>query len=104
MLMHAHELRLKISKGLAILQSSGAASAARAARIRDAAGMRAHLLAGSEFWSLRDLEDVSKGAFSDLPSWLEAVDVQVTHSLSEVVFSGQAGAAVPPGPKPCLDG
>ena len=34
---------------------------------------RRYLLESADFWAMRDLVELSKGAFSSLPGWLAAV-------------------------------
>ena len=38
-----------------------------------AAGVRRYLLESPDFWAMRELRELSKGAFSQLPAWLETV-------------------------------
>ena len=35
------------------------------------AGPRRYLLESADFWAMRELAELSKGAFSGLPAWLE---------------------------------
>ena len=43
-------------------------------KLRRHAGRRRYMLESTEFWAMAELEDLSRGAFSQLPAWL-----QVTH-------------------------
>ena len=47
--------------------------ALQAKRLLGAAGLRRYLLESPDFWAMRELRELSKGAFSQLPAWLEAV-------------------------------
>ncbi|KAJ9518700.1 hypothetical protein QJQ45_018718, partial [Haematococcus lacustris] len=73
-LQRARQLRQHIAQCLAAAQAAGGEVAARAARLTQAAGNRAYLMDPglSDFWAMRDLAELSKGAFSQLPPWLEA--------------------------------
>ena len=42
-------------------------------RLLGAAGPRRYLLESPDFWAMRELRELSKGAFSQLPAWLENV-------------------------------
>jgi run domain Beclin-1 interacting cysteine-rich containing protein len=44
----------------------------QARRLLSAAGPRRYLLESPDFWAMRELVELSKGAFSGLPAWLEA--------------------------------
>ena len=48
-------------------------AALQAKRLLGAAGPRRYLLESPDFWAMRELRELSKGAFSQLPAWLEAV-------------------------------
>jgi hypothetical protein len=61
-----------------------------------AAGPRRYLLESAEFWAMRDLVELSKGAFSELPSWLEAA----AKRASELATSALLGGRTPPGKLP----
>lgn len=37
------------------------------------AGSRRYMLDAAEFWAMRELVELSKGAFSSLPGWLSAI-------------------------------
>lgn len=37
------------------------------------AGSRRYMLDAAEFWAMRELVELSKGAFSSLPGWLNAI-------------------------------
>ncbi len=55
------------------LQISRHAVYVQAKRLLGAAGLRRYLLESPDFWAMRELRELSKGAFSQLPAWLETV-------------------------------
>lgn len=62
------------------------ASAKAVAAYLHRAGPRAYLLQGADFWALRDLKDLSQGAFSELPTWLaRASDAAASLATSALV-------------------
>ena len=58
-------------------------------RLLAAAGPRRHLLESADHWSLLDLQDVAKGAFSELPQWLRSAQ----HRCSQLATSALLAAA-----------
>ena len=60
-------------------------------RLLAAAGGRRYLLESADFWALSELEDLSKGAFSELPRFLAAA-AQRSTALATSTLLTAAGA------------
>lgn len=79
-LVHAMEMRKKLSKMFACIRCPARAS------IHESLGSRRYLLESSDFFALRDLVDLSKGAFSDLlimmEDMLKKIHIHITQLCS----------------------
>lgn len=58
----------------------------QAEKLLDRAGHRRYLLESTEFWAMRELVELSKGAFSSLPGWLAAM---IQHAASLTLSAPQ---------------
>lgn len=70
-LVHVMEMRKKLSRMLACIRCPCRAS------IQRSLGSRRYLLESSDFFALRDLVDLSKGAFAALPSLMETLSKKI---------------------------
>lgn len=79
-LVHVMEMRKKLSRMLACMRCPSRTTIQRSLR------SRRYLLENSDFFALRDLVDLSKGAFAALPCLMEAllkkIYVHITHKCS----------------------
>jgi hypothetical protein len=57
-------------------------------RLLSSAGGGRYLLESADFWALRELEDLSKGAFSELPGWLEAAARRASSLATSTLLVG----------------
>jgi hypothetical protein len=59
-------------------------------RLLAAAGGRRYLLESADFWALTELEDLSKGAFSDLPRFLATAAQRATALATSTLLTAAA--------------
>lgn len=64
---------------------------AQAKRLLAASGPRRYLLESPEFWAMRELVELSKGAFSRLPAWLEAAAERAASLATSALLTAAAG-------------
>ncbi|XP_057858996.2 uncharacterized protein LOC131067845 isoform X1 [Cryptomeria japonica] len=80
LLVHVMEMRKKLSRMLACMRCPSQTT------IQHSLRSRCYLLENSDFFALRDLVDLSKGAFAALPCLMEALSkkiyVHITHKCS----------------------
>eukprot|EP01018_Ginkgo_biloba_P009366 Gb_37964 [translate_table: standard] len=76
-LVNVMENRKKLSKMLSCIHCPSRAS------IQRSLGSRRYLLESSDFFALRDLVDLSKGAFAALPSLMEAVSKKIYMHITQ---------------------
>jgi hypothetical protein len=62
-------------------------------RLLAAAGGRSYLLGSPDFWCLRDLEEVSKGAFSVLLTWMDAAAKKVDDLATATLMGANAASS-----------
>ncbi|GMH33651.1 hypothetical protein BSKO_01485 [Bryopsis sp. KO-2023] len=87
LLARVQSLRQKVIRTVDIVKGAGAEGKAMAESLVVEAGTYGHLLESPDFWSLRDLIDISKGsAFSSLPRWLEAMSGRVGRIATTAVL------------------
>ncbi|KAL2642871.1 hypothetical protein R1flu_010458 [Riccia fluitans] len=79
-LAHLTEMRRKISKMLACIRCPART------RIQTMLGSRRYLLENNDFCALRDLVDLSKGAFAVLPGYMRAVLMKVSSHITRECF------------------
>ncbi|KAL3696327.1 hypothetical protein R1sor_010403 [Riccia sorocarpa] len=79
-LAHLTEMRKKISKMLACIRCPART------RIQSMLGSRRYLLENSDFCALRDLVDLSKGAFAVLPGYMRAVLMKLSSHITRECF------------------
>ena len=60
-------------------------------RLVAAAGPRRQLLESSDFWAMRDLAELSKGAFSELPQWLETAAQRASSLATSALLASSPG-------------
>ena len=76
-LAHLEYLRQRIVGFMETLRSKGPEGKRIALSIEENAGANKHLVQNADYWSMKDLGDISRGVFSRLPRWLEAVHKQI---------------------------
>jgi len=76
-LAHLEFVRKGIVANMETLRSRGVEGRRIALAIEENAGSNKHLLQNSDYWSLKDLGDISRGVFARLPRWLEVVNKQI---------------------------
>jgi hypothetical protein len=54
------------------------------------AGPRRYLLESPDFWAMRELVELSKGAFSRLPAWLEAAAARAASLATSALLTAAA--------------
>ena len=74
------ERRINLHKRYLQLGESGPGGQAA---VREGLGQRTYLVENTEFWSLRDLVDVSKGAFSQLPGCFDQAEATLQQATWE---------------------
>ncbi|BDA48701.1 probable differentially expressed in FDCP 8 homolog at C-terminar half [Coccomyxa sp. Obi] len=90
MLARAQDLRTRACKALAATRASGPEGAAKAKRLLAGAGPRRYLLESPDFWAMRELVELSKGAFSRLPAWLEAAAARAATLATSALLTAAA--------------
>eukprot|EP01026_Neomeris_dumetosa_P078309 TRINITY_DN8464_c1_g1_i5.p1 TRINITY_DN8464_c1_g1~~TRINITY_DN8464_c1_g1_i5.p1 ORF type:complete len:461 (+),score=48.58 TRINITY_DN8464_c1_g1_i5:722-2104(+) len=83
-LARAHELRKQAANALKIAGNAG--DAGRAEAFLRTLGERRYLVERPEYYSVRDLTDISKGAFAELPDWLEGVNRRCRNIAARAVL------------------
>ncbi|KAK9806595.1 hypothetical protein WJX73_006216 [Symbiochloris irregularis] len=73
LLARTRELRQRACKALAAASAAGPSAMAQVDALLAKAGSRRYMLDAAEFWAMRELVELSKGAFSSLPGWLSAI-------------------------------
>ena len=76
-LAHLEFLRQNIVTQMDQLKLRGLEGRRIALSVEENAGSNKHLVQNRDCWSLKDLGDISRGVFSRLPRWLEAVNKQI---------------------------
>lgn len=76
-LVHVMEMRKKLSRMLSCIRCPSRAS------IQRSLGSRRYLLESSDFFALRDLVDLSKGAFAALPSLMEILSKKIYAHITQ---------------------
>ncbi|BBN01827.1 hypothetical protein MPTK1_2g10570 [Marchantia polymorpha subsp. ruderalis] len=79
-LAHLTEMRRKINKMLACIRCPART------RIQTMLGSRRYLLENNDFCALRDLADLSKGAFAVLPGYMRAVLLKLSSHITRECF------------------
>lgn len=64
-------------------------------RLLAAAGPRRYLLESADFWAMRDLVELSKGAFSELPSWLDSAASRTSSLATRALLGGRSPSLKP---------
>ncbi|KAK9917040.1 hypothetical protein WJX75_000268 [Coccomyxa subellipsoidea] len=90
MLARAQDLRTRACKALAAARASGPEGADKAKRLLAGAGPRRYLLESPDFWAMRELVELSKGAFSRLPAWLEAAAARAASLATSALLTAAA--------------
>lgn len=67
----------------------------QAKRLLAGAGQRRYLLESPDFWAMRELVELSKGAFSRLPAWLEAAAARAAALATDALLTAAAAAGQP---------
>ncbi|KAK9812803.1 hypothetical protein WJX72_004085 [[Myrmecia] bisecta] len=88
LLARTHELRARTCKALASARASSPETAAKVERLLTAAGPKRYLLESADFWAMRDLTELSKGAFSELPQWLNAAAERASALATTALLAG----------------
>ena len=76
------------------MQASGPlthACCAQSEKLRRHAGRKAYLLEGADFWALTELVEISRGAFSQLPAWLQAASDKACSLATACLLADTAG-------------
>lgn len=76
-LAHLEQLRRQIVEKMDKLRSKGMEGKRIALSLEENAGGNKHLIQNAEYWSMKDLADISRGVFARLPRWLEAVNKEI---------------------------
>jgi len=87
LLAKVHETRVRACKALELARAQGGGGASSAERLLKAAGPRRYLLETHEFWAMRELVELSKGAYSRLPSWLDTVCERASNLAISAIVS-----------------
>ncbi len=69
----------------------------QAKRLLAGAGPRRYLLESPDFWAMRELVELSKGAFSRLPAWLEAAAARAASLATSALLIAAAEQQQRPG-------
>ena len=65
---------------------------AQADKLRLHAGRRAYLLEGADFWAMTELVEMSRGAFSQLPTWLQSASDRAASLATACLLADPAGS------------
>lgn len=76
-LAHLEYLRQGIVRNMERLRVQGDEGKRIALSIEENAGSNKHLVQNADYWSLKDLGDISRGVFARVPRWIEIVNKQI---------------------------
>eukprot|EP01025_Chloroclados_australasicus_P001897 TRINITY_DN10453_c0_g1_i1.p1 TRINITY_DN10453_c0_g1~~TRINITY_DN10453_c0_g1_i1.p1 ORF type:complete len:783 (+),score=113.67 TRINITY_DN10453_c0_g1_i1:887-3235(+) len=83
-LARAHKLRKQASSALKAATDAG--DEGRCEALLRTLGERRYLIERPEYYSVRDLTDIAKGAFAELPDWLEGVNRKCRNVAARAVL------------------